>query len=130
MTQASAATEFSLVPPGTLVEASGEGESFPVASDRARMFVIFLEIAEVVEQESLDLSLWGSPEGREWGSMPLLKFPQQFYRGTARMVLDLTSRPEIRFVRARWDLNRWGRGRRLARFRFGVTASPVEAGTA
>ncbi|MFQ5777352.1 MAG: hypothetical protein ACE5IP_05040 [Terriglobia bacterium] len=127
MTQASTATEFSLVPPGTLVEASGEGESFPVASDGPRIFVLRLEIAEVVEQESLDLSLWGSPDGQEWGSMPLLKFPQQFYRGTARMVLDLTSRAEIRFIRARWDLNRWGRGRPLPRFRFGVTASPVEA---
>lgn len=84
-----------------------------------------MDITDTVEQQSLDLSLWGSPDGQDWGSMPLIKFPQRFYRGSARMVLDLRLRPEIRFIRARWELNRWGRGRPTPRFCFGVTAKPA-----
>jgi len=116
-----------LVPAGTVAEASGDGPAFEVAADGARVFVIRLEIAEVIEQESLELSLWGSADGQNWGTMPLLKFPQRFYRGAAQMALDLSERAEVRFLRARWELNRWGRGVPSPRFRFGVTATAAES---
>lgn len=125
MTQVSACTELRLVPPDTLVETNGEGEVFEVPPDGPRLFLCQMDITDTVEQQSLDLSLWGSPDGQDWGSMPLIKFPQRFYRGSARMVLDLRLRPEIRFIRARWELNRWGRGRPTPRFCFGVTAKPA-----
>jgi hypothetical protein len=35
--------------------------------------------------------------------------PQQFYRGTTKMILDLSLRPETKLIRARWELFRWGR---------------------
>jgi hypothetical protein len=84
-----------------------------------------LEVLQQVEQESLEISIWGSPDGEQWGSHPLVKFPQQFYRGSAQMVVDLSERPEVRFIRARWEVNRWGRGRPVPMFRFRVTARPV-----
>lgn len=115
-------TELALVPAGTVVEADGAGDVFEVPTEGTRVFVVQMDITETVEQESLELSLWGSVDGQEWGVMPLVKFPQRFYRSSTRMALDLTHRPEVRFLRARWELNRWGRGRPTARFRFGVTA--------
>ena len=125
MPQVSTATEFFLVPPGRLVQANGDGEAFEVPAGGPRLFVIRLDITQVVEQESLELSLWGSPDGQTWGPMPFIKFPQRFYRGSSQMVLDLTARPEVKFIRARWEVNRWGRGLPLPLFRLGVTIHPV-----
>jgi hypothetical protein len=115
-------TELALVPAGTVVEADGEGGAFEVPAEGPRVFVVQVDIAETIEQESLELSIWGSADGTSWGAMPLVKFPQRFYRGSTRMALDLRQRPEVRFLRARWELNRWGRGQPVPHFRFGVSA--------
>lgn len=50
---------------------------------------------------------------------------QIFYPGSSQMVVDLTARPEVRFLQARWEVNRWGRGKPVPMFRFRVTARPV-----
>lgn len=126
MTPAAATAEFHLVPPGTVATASGDGQAFEVAPGGPRLFLIRLEITKIIEQQSLELSIWGSPDGENWGSMPLLKLPQRFYTGAAQMALDLSARPEVKFIRARWDLNRWGRVRPEPMFRFTVTARPAD----
>ena len=103
------AMELALIPAGTRLEANGEGVPFDISTSATRTFLCTLTVSDQIEQESLDVSIWGSPDGQNWGPKPLLKLPQQFYRGTAKMVLDVSLRPEIRFVRARWELTRWGR---------------------
>jgi len=118
-------TELHLVPPETEVTASGDGQAFEAAPGGPRLFVVRLDVTKTIEQQSLELSLWGSADGQSWGTMPLLKFPQRFYASSTQMVLDLTARPEIRFIRARWELNRWGRVRPEPRFCFTVTARPA-----
>lgn len=125
MARVSTTTELQLVPAGTLVETSGDGEAFEVPPTGPRLFLCQLDIAETIEQQSLELSLWGSADGQDWGSQPLIKFPQRFYEGSTRMALDLRPRPEIKFIRARWELNRWGRVHPTPRFRFGVLARPA-----
>jgi hypothetical protein len=127
MAPAETATPFELVPAETLVTVSGEGQAFPVPAEGPRVFLLQMEISDIIDQESLALSVWGSADGQEWGTMPLLKFPQRFYRGASKMALDLSARPEIRHIRARWELNRWGRGVPEPRFRFGVTAQPLSS---
>src|SRR5207247_11108082 len=102
------AMNFQLIPHGTRMEANGDGAPFDISSSATRTFLCRLTIADQIEQESLDVSIWGSPDGQNWGAKPLLKLPQQFYRGDTKMVLDLSLRSEIRFIRARWELNRWG----------------------
>jgi hypothetical protein len=101
--------ELALIPPGTRMEANGDGAAFSISDTSTHTFLCRLTVAEQIEQESLDVSIWGSSDGENWGTKPLLKLPQQFYRGTAKLVLDLTLRPETKFIRARWELNRWGR---------------------
>ncbi len=103
------AMNFQLIPHGTRMEANGDGAPFDISSSATRTFLCRLTITDQIEQESLDISIWGSPDGQNWGAKPLLKLPQQFYRGDTKMVLDLSLRSEIRFIRARWELNRWGR---------------------
>lgn len=91
------------------MEASADGPSFDISGSASRTFLCCLTIADQIEQESLDVSIWGSSDGTAWTKKPLLKLPQQFYRGTTKQVLDLSLRSEIKFIRARWDLTRWGR---------------------
>jgi hypothetical protein len=103
------AVEFDLIPPGTRVTANGDGEAFNIDSSQTRTFLCSMDISEQIEQESIDVAIWGSGDGLDWGKMPLLKMPQRFYRGDTRQVLDLSMKPEIRFLRAKWELTRWGR---------------------
>jgi hypothetical protein len=102
-------TKLDLIPGDTRMEANGDGVSFNISESASRTFLCRLTVTEQTEQESLEVSIWGSTDGETWPKKPLLKLPQQFYRGTTKMVLDLSLRPEVKFIRAHWDLNRWGR---------------------
>jgi hypothetical protein len=99
-----------LIPPGTRLTANGEGQPFEVAASGTRVFMCTMFITEQIEQESVDISVWGSADGQDFGRLPLLKMPQRFYRGETRQILDLTLKPEVKFLRAKWELTRWGRG--------------------
>jgi len=101
--------QLQLIPPDTRMEGSADGVSFKISESATRTFLCRLTVTDQIEQESLDVSIWGSADGETWPKRPLLKLPQQFYRGTTKLVLDLSLRPEVKFIRARWDLNRWGR---------------------
>ena len=37
-------------------------------------------------------------------------FPQKFYCGTYQIVADLSAHPDIKFLRVKWAVNRWGKG--------------------
>jgi hypothetical protein len=100
---------LNLVPPHTRVTATGHGERVDVSSSATRTFLCSLEIEDQIEQESIDMSIFVSADGETWSPKPFLMLPQQFYKGRTRLLLDLTLHPEVRFIRAHWDLNRWGR---------------------
>ena len=121
------AMELTLVPQGTRVESNGDGGKFDISASQTRTFFINLLIYDQIEQESLDISIFGSQDGENWAAKPLLKLPQSFYRGETRAILDLTLRPEVKFIRAHWDLNRWGRVAPLPMFVIGVSANEVPA---
>lgn len=121
------AMQFDLVPPNTQVTASGEGAPVDISASGSRTFLITMQIDDVIEQESLDLAVMGSADGTNWGAMPILRLPQRFYRGETRLVLDLTVKPEVKHIRARWTLNRWGRVAPAPMFVFGVRCVEVAA---
>ncbi len=117
-----------LVPPKTLVETAGAGQVFDLGALAGRPLLIVLRLADIIEQESLHVSIWGSADGKEWGDKALFWFPQEFYRGVKPAALDLRQRPEIKFLQARWELNRWGRGYPRPFFRFSVEIEELGAG--
>jgi hypothetical protein len=108
--------------PEITVEAAGEGAAVPLNSAAGKAFVLTLAITKIVEQESLDVSIWGSADGQDWGAKPLLSFPQKFYQGVHQQVLDLGAQPDIRFLKVKWAVNRWGVGSTTPRFSFLVKA--------
>jgi hypothetical protein len=114
-----------LVPENTVVSAKGDGASVDVSSAANRVFLLSLNISEIVEQESLDVSIFGSADGASWGAKSLTYFPQKFYRAEHPMLLDLTAHPEVKFLRAHWEVARWGRGTEIPMFKFGVSIREV-----
>jgi hypothetical protein len=124
------AVEFVLIPMGTRLTANGEGQPFEISSNSTRTVLCSMEINEQMEQESVDISVWGSANGEDFGKMPLLKMPQRFYRGETRQVLDLSLKPEIRFIRAKYDLTRWGRVAPHPMFVLGFRVIEIPAFTA
>lgn len=121
------AMEFDLISFDTLVEENGAGDKIDVSASSTRTFFCVMVISDQLEQESIDVSIWGSADGENWGTHPILKLPQRFYRGETRAVLELVLLPEVKFIRARWDLNRWGRVAPLPMFRVGLRLQEVSA---
>ena len=69
--------------------------------------------------------VYGSTDGATWTPKSIAAFPQQFYTGEWPLLLDLSARPDVKFVRAHWEVNRWGRGTETPMFEFGVTMKEV-----
>jgi hypothetical protein len=114
-----------LVLKGTSVNAPGDGPATDISGAASRVFLLTLTITNVVEQESLDVGIFGSADGKAWGAKPLETFPQKFYRGQHPILLDLTGQPDIRWLRVHWVVHRWGRGDATPMFEFQVTIKEV-----
>src|SRR5580692_1612884 len=119
--------EFDLIAQGTLVKESGHGAAVDIRGSATRTYFCILTVSDQIEQESVDASIWGSVDGENWGLHPILKLPQQFYRGETRAALELALVPDINFIRAGWDLNRWGRVAPLPMFVLGLHLAEIPA---
>ncbi len=108
-----------------MATAKGDGPAIDVRSAAHRVFLATLSITNITEQESLDISLFGSPDGAAWSPKPIVCFPQLFYRGETPLIVDLTAQPEVAFLRAHWDVNRWGRGPEAPMFEFAVRLKEI-----
>jgi hypothetical protein len=114
-----------LVPEKTVATAKGDGPPLDVSSAQNLVFLLTLAITNIIEQEALDVSIYTSPDGAAWDPKPAVAFPQKFYKGETPILLDLTAQPEVKFIRAHWEVNRWGRGTETPMFEFHVTMREV-----
>ena len=96
--------------PETTIREDGAGPIMSLGERAGNTLLITLGITRIIEQQSLDISIWGSSDGAAWGARPLIAFPQKFYCGTYQIALDLSARPEVTHLRAQWQASRWGRG--------------------
>ena len=118
-------TDAFLVPEKTTVTSKGDGPILELRPAEGRVFLLTLAITNIIEQESLDVSIHGSTDGAAWDLKPIVAFPQKFYREESPLLLDLTARPEVKFIRAHWEVARWGRGSETPMFEFHVTLREV-----
>jgi len=114
-----------LVAAKTVVSAKGDGPAVDLGSAGNRVFLVTLSITKIVEQESLDVSIYGSADGVTWTPKSIAAFPQKFYCEEAPLLLDLTAHPDVKMVRAHWEVARWGRGTETPMFEFGVTMKEI-----
>jgi hypothetical protein len=93
--------------PETVTRHEGMGTEISLG-DSTPALLLTLGITRIIEQESLDLTIWGSSNGESWKQ--IAAFPQKYYCGTYSLLLNLTQHPEVREIRAQWKMARWGRG--------------------
>jgi hypothetical protein len=117
--------DTSLVPAHTVVSAKGDGSAADVIAASSRVFLVTLAITKIIEQESLDVSIYGSADGTTWGAKSIAAFPQKFYCGESPLLLDLTAHEDVKFVRAHWEVARWGRGTETPMFEFGAVLKEI-----
>jgi hypothetical protein len=121
----SAMIDAFLVAEKTAVQAKGDGPAVEVGSVSGRVFLLTLDISKIIEQESLEIGIYGSADGATWSAKPVVSFPQKFYQGEYPLLLDLTDHAEVRFVRAHWEVARWGRGVETPMFEFGLQLKEI-----
>lgn len=108
-----------------VVRQDGAGLPIDLGESRPEILNLTLGITRIIEQESLDVSIWASPDGENWGEKPVAAFPQKFYCGVYSILVDLTSHPTAQFLRAQWKVQRWGRGEQKPLFDVYLFAQPA-----
>jgi hypothetical protein len=114
-----------LVAEKTVVNAKGDSPYVDLSGASGRVFLLTLEITRIIEQESLEISIYGSADGTTWGAKPVVTLPQKFYAGQSPLLLDLTAHPDVKFVRAHWEVARWGRGTETPMFEFSLRLKEI-----
>ncbi|MCS6954369.1 MAG: hypothetical protein RMK57_12505 [Bryobacterales bacterium] len=117
----------SFLVPEQIIREDGAGPELELGASQGKLLLLTLGITRIIEQESLDVSVWGSVDRSNWGTKPLVAFPQKFYCGTYQILLDLSRTPEVKYLRAQWKVNRWGRGDPKPLFGFYVFAEEAAA---
>ena len=117
--------ESFLVPEKTVATAKGDGPAVDLTPAATRVFLLNLGITDIIEQEALDVSIQGSADGATFDPKAVAAFPQKFYRGETPLLVDLSAKPEVKAIRAHWEVNRWGRGTETPMFQFCVTVREV-----
>ena len=94
----------------TTVREAGTGPAISLGDQTGEALILTLGITRIVEQESIDVSIMGSADGTDWGAKPVTSFPQKFYCGTYQILCDLSDHPDVKYLRVKWAVNRWGKG--------------------
>jgi hypothetical protein len=119
--------ETALIPDKSKITAKGDGPAVALSGSTNRVFLLMLDITVVVEQESIEVTIFASADSQTWSAKPILSFPQKFYRGQTPMLLDVAAQPDVKFIRAHWEVNRWGRGTDAVLFEAGLSLREVPA---
>ena len=119
--------DISLVTGKVVATCKGDGPCVDLSGAASRIFLVTLAITNIIEQESLDVSIYGSTDGATWSPKSIAAFPQKFYCEEAPLLLDLTAHPDVKFVRLHWEVARWGRGTETPMFEFDVSLKEVPA---
>ncbi len=96
--------------PETTVREAGASPAIDIDDIGGRhggTLILTLGITRILEKESIGVTIWGSPDGEDWGAVPLASYPRKCYCGTYQMHLDLAPRPDVRYLRAQWEPGRW-----------------------
>ena len=112
--------------PETTVESNGQSPAIDLGAPAPASIVLTLGITQVLEQESLSVDIFSSADAESWSASPILSIPQKFYAGVSSLLLNLSTHPETRFLRAQWKVNRWGRGAMTPLFGIYLFVEPVD----
>jgi hypothetical protein len=111
--------------PETVVRQDGTGTEVALESSSSKSMLLTLGITRILEKEILNVSIWGSSDGKHWNQ--IAAFPRKFYCGTYSMLVDLARHPGVQYLRAQWKMDRWtSEGERKPLFGFYLHAEDVK----
>jgi hypothetical protein len=116
-----------LVPENTVITAKGDSEPLDVSVATNTALLATLTITKIVEQEAIDVSFFTSTDGTTWEAKPVASLPQKFYVGEYPLLVDLSKAAGAKFLRAHWEVNRWGRGPVTPNFQIGLRVREIPA---
>ena len=106
--------------PGVATRSEGRGPGFSLGTFRGKLLVLTLDVIRVVEHGQLNIWVWGSADGDRWTDRPVTVFPPKGYSGVYSVLLNLASRPDLRFLRVSWRADRWAKRDQQPLFEFSV----------
>ena len=98
-----------LLVPENIENTNGVGPVVELGADREKLIVLTLAIDRVLEQEALQISIWGSADNQNWGARPLTAFPPKSYCGIYSQLLNMNRHNDVRYLRAEWKMSRWSK---------------------
>jgi hypothetical protein len=101
----------------TMTQEDGWG---PVIETEPKALTVTLSITSALEQERLEVTVLGSPDGEHWMEKPLADFRKKSYCGKYELPLDLSAGSAVRHLRVKWRMSRWGGDQRDPLFGFYV----------
>jgi len=113
-----------LLPESTIVT-DGRGPDVDLGFQPASRRYLTLGITRIAEHHLLEVSVLGSPDGHNWDSRPLAKFPPKFYCGVYSIPLNLPA--GVRFLSVEWKMRRWPKGGGAPIFDFYVGVEEPES---
>jgi hypothetical protein len=116
-----------LIPDHTIITAKGDSEPLDVSAASIPALLATLSITKIVEQESIEVSFFTSADGATWEAKPVASLPQKFYIGVFPLMVDLSQANRAKFLRAHWEVNRWGRGLVTPNFEIGLRVREIPA---
>lgn len=103
----------------TTVRESGESQVFDSGGSTSKALVLTLGITHALEQESIEVEIYGSEDGVTWSAKPLVSFAPKSWCGTYQMFVHP---PCARYLKAIWNVHRWSRGDTRPYFNFYIFA--------
>jgi hypothetical protein len=106
----------------TIVREPGESTVFDAGADRDTRLTLTLGITHAVENESIGIDIFGSPDGSHWPSRPIATFTEKYYCGTYKLSVPSG---DARYLKAVWRPFRWSRADKRPFFRFYLHTEPA-----
>jgi len=79
--------------PEIVAREDGASDDIALGNTSGKPLLLTLGITRILEQESLDVSVWGSADKEQWRRIA---------------AVDLSREPHIRYLRVEWRMGRWG----------------------
>jgi len=111
--------------PETVVREDGRSAEIALEASTGRVLMLTLGITRVLERETLEVSIHASRDGSTW--QRLAAFPKKSYCGTYSLLVDLSDKPEMRYLRIHWNVSRWDDAVQKPVFAFFVSGEQLRA---
>jgi len=96
--------------PETTVREAGAGRKSALANQQGETLILTLGITRIVEQESSTSPSGARRTGRIGAPGRWSRFRRSSTAARNQMSIDLSQHPEVKHLRAKWQVNRWGKG--------------------